>query len=58
MEAKNISEKLELDNRIEYLAKNTAFISLKDHKANFQSSLPCWLINPSKSGIGKKLNQF
>ena len=58
MEAKNISEKLELDNRIEYLAKNTAFISLKDHKANFQSSLPCWLINPSKSDIGKKLNQF
>ena len=53
MEAKNFSKKLELDNRIEYLAKNTAFISLKDHKANFQSSLPCRLINLSKSDIGK-----
>ena len=53
MEAKNFSKKLELDNRIEYLAKNTAFISLKDHKANFQSSLPCRLINLSKSDNGK-----
>ena len=35
MEAKHISKKLKLDNRIECLAKNTAFISLKDHKPNF-----------------------
>ena len=48
MEAKHISKKLELDNRIEGLAKNPAFISLKDHKPNFQSSLPCRLINPPK----------
>ena len=53
MEAKHISKKLELDNRIECLVKNTAFISLKDHKPNFQSSLPCRLINPSKIKIGK-----
>ena len=53
MEAKHISKKLELDNRIECLAKNTALISLKDHKPNFRSSLPCRLINPSKSNIGK-----
>ena len=46
MEAKHISKKLELNNRIECLAKKTAFISLKDHKPNFQ-------INPSKSNIGK-----
>ena len=53
MEAKHISKKLELDNRIECLAKNTALISLKDHKPNFRSSLPCRLINPSKSNIDK-----
>ena len=53
MEAKHISKKLELDNRIECLAKNTALISLKDHKPNFRSSLPCRLINPSKSNISK-----
>ena len=38
---------------MECLAKNPAFISLKDHKPNFQSSLLCCLINPSKSDIGK-----
>ena len=42
-----------IDNRIECLAKNPVFISLKDHKSNFQSTLPCRLINPSKSDIGK-----
>ena len=49
MEAKQ----LELDSRIECLAQSTAFISLKDHKPNFQSSLPCRLINLSKSDICK-----
>ena len=34
MEAKHISKKLELSNRIECLAENTAFISIKDHKPN------------------------
>ena len=53
MEAKHISKKLELDNRIESLAKSIALILLKDHKPNFQSSLPCRLINPSKINIGK-----
>ena len=53
MEAKHISKKLDLDNRIECLAKNPAFISLKNHKPNFQSTSPCRLINPSKSDIGK-----
>ena len=53
MEAKNISQKLTtgLDNRIDRMPrKNTAFISLKDHKTKF---LPCRLTNPSKSNIGK-----
>ena len=53
METKDISKKSELDNGIKCLAKNPAFISLKDHKPNFQSLLPCWLINPSKSDIEK-----
>ena len=53
MEVKHISKNLDLDNRIECLAKNPAFISLKDHKPNFQSKLPCRVINPSKSDIGK-----
>ena len=38
---------------MECLAKSLAFITLKDHKENFQASLPCRLINPSKSELCK-----
>ena len=54
MEAKNIAKKLVLAERVECLAKNPVFITLKDHKENFQASLPCCLINPSKSELGKE----
>ena len=53
MEAKNITKKSQLSGRIECLAKTSAFITLKDHKGNLQSSLHCRLINPSKSELGK-----
>ena len=53
MEAKNIAKKIRLSDRIECLAKTPAFITLKDNKDNFQSSLPCRLMNPSKSELGK-----
>ena len=53
MEAKIIAKKLDLAERVECLGKNPAFITLKDHKENFQASLPCHLINPSKSELGK-----
>ena len=53
MEAKNIAKKLDLAERVECLAKNLTFITLKDHKEHFQASLPCRLINPSKSELGK-----
>ena len=53
LEAKNIAKKLDLAERVECLVKNPAFITLKDHKENFQASLPCRLINPSKSVLGK-----
>ena len=51
-EAKSIAQKLDLDDRTEILAKKEAFITLKDHKDNFEHSLPCRLINPAKSEIG------
>ena len=53
LEAKNIAKKLDLVERVECLEKNPAFITRKDHKENFQASLPCRLINPSKSELGK-----
>ena len=49
---KNIAKKLDLI-ETECLAKNPAFITLKDHKENFQASLPCHFVNPSKSGLRK-----
>ena len=33
--------------------KREAFISLKDHKQNFESNPKCRLINPAKSDLGK-----
>ena len=48
-EAQNIAKKINLDERIESLAKTEAFITLKDHKDNFHNKLPCRLIVPSKS---------
>ena len=30
--------------------KNPAFITVKNHQENFQTTRPCRLINPSKSG--------
>ena len=38
---------------IECIAKNNAFVTLKDHKQNFRSATPCRLINPCKSELGK-----
>ena len=35
------------------MAKKDAFITLKDHKANFKNTPSCRLINPMKSDIGK-----
>ena len=53
LEAKNIAKKLDLVKRVVSLAKKPAFITLKDHKENFQASLPCRLINLSKSELDK-----
>ena len=56
--AKHIAKKLEISDRIEHLARNTAFITLKDHQENFNLKLPCCLINPSKSKLGKVSKQI
>ena len=52
LEAKNIAKTLNLDEKAESLAKTEAFITLKDHKDNFQNKKPCRLIVPSKSELG------
>ena len=35
------------------MAENEAFITLKDHKDNFDSNPKCRLINPAKSELGR-----
>ena len=53
IEAKKIAENLELDDRINCLAKTQAFITTKDHKEDFHKDRTCRLINPAKSQVGK-----
>ena len=57
-EAREIAAKLDIDDRVEILAKKQAFITLKDHKENFLNNPTCRLINPTKSEIGKVSKQL
>ena len=57
-EAKAIAKDLNLDERIEQYNQNWSFITLKDHKKNFQSNPKCRLINCSKSEIGIVSKQY
>lgn len=43
LETNNIAKKLDLIKRVEYLAKNSAFITFKDHKENFRLIYPAAL---------------
>ena len=51
-EFKHITNKLEVSDRVEKMAQRQTFISLKDHKENFQNNLKCRLINPAKNNLG------
>ena len=53
LEAKEIAEKLELEDRINCLGKAQAFITMKDHKEDFRANPTCRLTNPTKSKLGK-----
>ena len=53
LEAKSLSKKLQLDDRINTTGKRESFITLKDHKPNFDNNSICRLINPTKAEIGK-----
>ena len=51
-EVKCIAERLHLDDRVEQFNQRESFITLKDHKENFQNNPKCRLLNPVKSEIG------
>ena len=46
------------EKRTEKIAKQQAFIALKDHKDNFANHPTCRLINPAKSELGKVSKQI
>ena len=52
-EASKITEKLKIEDRVQCIAKNEAFITIKDHKPNFPNAVACRLLNPCKSEVGK-----
>ena len=52
LEAKAIAKNLNFDEKIQQCNQNQYFITLKDHKENFQNNPKCRLINPAKSEIG------
>ena len=56
--SKSIANKLNLTDRINTTAEREHFITLKDHKPNFEKNPTCPLINPRKSEIGKVSKQI
>lgn len=52
-ELKDIASDLKIANRIDPMQETPAFISLKDHKPDFDNHPKCRLINPAKSELGK-----
>ena len=51
-EAKHLGTKLKIEGRMERMAKQEAFITLKDHKENIEHNPARRLINPAKSEMG------
>ena len=49
----SINKYNEINTEATQLAKKTAFITLKDHKENFENTPKCRLINPAKSDLGR-----
>ena len=49
---RKIAKDLKLDSRIDAMAEKECFITLKDHKPNFDNNPTSRLINPAKSEIG------
>ena len=48
MEGKIISQKLRIHARVKYLARTTAYVTLKNHKESFLSKSTCHLLTQQK----------
>ena len=52
-EARKIAKSLDLDDRMEVMHQSEAYITIKDHKADFPARPSFRLINTSKSDVGR-----
>ena len=50
---KEITDNLEISDRVYSTQMRSAFVTVKDHKPNYQNNTQCRLLNPAKSDIGK-----
>ena len=57
-EDKQIASELKIYDRVNIMAKQQSFVTLKDHKPNFINKPTCRMINPAKSEIGKISKQI
>ena len=57
-QAKSIAQELNIDDSTQQIAKQQAFIILKDHEDNFASHPTCRFINPVQSELGKVSKQI
>ena len=55
---KKIATELDLEDRIYSTSERQCFVTLKDHKTNFQNSPSCRLLNPTKTEIGRISKQI
>ena len=53
--AKQIASRLKIDDLVQKLDKNEAYVTIKDHKEEFSDEMSCRPINPSKTDIGKNM---
>lgn len=53
LEARTITKRLKIDDRVEPMPHRDAFLTIKDHKDGFPDEIKCRLINPAKSNIGR-----
>ena len=57
-EAQQITINLQIADRVDKMSQEEAFITLKNHKENFQNNPKVRLINPAKTQIGKISKQY
>ena len=53
MEAKRIGKKFNINEKMEIMAQQPCFVTVKDHKEDFRSNRKLRLLNPTKSKLGK-----